>query len=88
MLILAFAFIALGVAPSEAALADGPVTASVNDEWGKMPLYFIANEGQMDERVAYYVQGSDKTLYFASDGVTFALNEHRKATDADRKSVV
>ena len=81
MLILAFAFIALGVAPSEAALADGPVTASVNDEWGKMPLYFIANEGQMDERVAYYVQGSDKTLYFASDGVTFALNEHRKTTD-------
>jgi len=22
-------------------------------EWGKMPLYFIANQGQMDDQVAY-----------------------------------
>lgn len=60
MLILAFAFIALGVAPSDAALADGPGAASVNDEWGKMSLYFIANQGQMDEHVAYYVQAATR----------------------------
>jgi hypothetical protein len=40
-----------------------------------MPLYFIANQGQMDARVAYYVQGSDKTLYFTPKGVTFALTD-------------
>jgi len=41
---------------------------------GKMPLYFIANEGQMDEQVAYYVQGKDKMLYFTADGLTIVLN--------------
>jgi len=44
-------------------------------EWGTMPLSFIANQGQMDNRVAYYVQGSYQTLYFATDGVTFALTQ-------------
>jgi hypothetical protein len=38
-----------------------------------MPLTFIANQGQMDDRVAYYVQGSDKTLYFTPEGVTIAM---------------
>jgi hypothetical protein len=39
----------------------------------RLPLYFIENRGQVDERVAYYVQGRDKTLYFTPQGVTFAL---------------
>jgi hypothetical protein len=50
-------------------------TARAQTDWGKMPLYFIANQGQMDARVAYYVQGSDKTLYFTPEGVTFALSD-------------
>jgi len=41
--------------------------------WGKMPLFFIANQGQLDNRVAYYLSGSDKTLYFTPGGVTIAL---------------
>ena len=43
-------------------------------DFGRMPLYFIANEGQMDDTVSYYVQGKDKTLYFATDGITIVLN--------------
>ena len=38
-----------------------------------MPLYFIENRGQLDPRVAYYVQGRDTAVYFTSRGVTFAL---------------
>lgn len=49
-------------------------TTRVETDWGKMPLYFITNQGQMDARVAYYVQGGDKTLYFTPDGITFALS--------------
>jgi hypothetical protein len=41
----------------------------------KMPLYFIENSGQMDGRIAYYIQGSDKTIYFTADGLTFTLTE-------------
>ena len=48
-------------------------TTRLDAHWGEMPLYFIANQGQMDSRIAFYVQGSDKTLYFTREGVTFAL---------------
>jgi hypothetical protein len=37
------------------------------------PLCFIGNQGQLDRRVAYTVQGRDKTLHFTSQGITFAL---------------
>ena len=42
-------------------------------DFGKMPVNFIPNRGQLDERVAYYVQGKDKTIYFGAEGVTFVL---------------
>lgn len=38
-----------------------------------MPLCFIANDGQFDKQVAYYVQGRDRMLYFTPQGITFAL---------------
>lgn len=41
----------------------------------RLPLYFIENRGQLDPRVAYYVQGHDKTLYFTPEGVTFVLSD-------------
>ena len=34
--------------------------------YGKLPLYFIENQGQLDARVAYYIQGRDKSIYFVS----------------------
>ncbi|MGE5341639.1 MAG: SBBP repeat-containing protein [Candidatus Omnitrophota bacterium] len=51
---------------------------SIDKNFGKMPLYFIPNQGQLDKRVFYYVQGKDKTIYFTSEGVTFALSEKSK----------
>jgi len=50
-----------------------PSSAKLQADFGKMPLYFIANKGQMDERVDYYVQGKDKSIYFSPGGVTFVL---------------
>ncbi len=37
-------------------------------------LFFIENRGQVDARVAYYVQGNEQTLFFAADGLTFLLS--------------
>jgi hypothetical protein len=45
----------------------------VEQALGQLPLYFVENQGQMDEQVAYYVQGRDTSVYFTSEGVTFAL---------------
>jgi hypothetical protein len=44
---------------------------------GQMPLYFIENRGQLDSRVAFYVQGRDKTLYFTEQGITFVLTDSK-----------
>jgi hypothetical protein len=47
--------------------------AQIEQSFGQLPLLFVENQGQWDEQVAYAVQGSDKTLYFTAEGVTFAL---------------
>ncbi|MGE5340214.1 MAG: SBBP repeat-containing protein [Candidatus Omnitrophota bacterium] len=44
-----------------------------------MPLYFIPNQGQTDQQVAYYIQGEDKSIFFTSEGVTFLLVEKKRA---------
>ena len=55
-------------------ISNKPVLkARVAQDFDKLPFYFVENQGQLDEQVAFYIQGSDKTIYFAPDGVTFAL---------------
>ncbi len=48
--------------------------SKVDISFGRIPLHFIPNEGQVDGRVAYYVQGRDKTIYFTPGGLTFVLS--------------
>ena len=45
-----------------------------------MPLCFIPNEGQMKGPAVFSVQGKDKSIHFASDGLTFVLKETRGST--------
>ena len=52
----------------------GVTETTVQATLGKLPLYFVENHGQLDARVAYYVQGCDTSLYFTSQGLTLALN--------------
>jgi uncharacterized repeat protein (TIGR01451 family) len=39
-----------------------------------LPTYFIENRGQADARVAYYVHGANKIIYFTSQGITIVLS--------------
>jgi hypothetical protein len=57
----------------------------IRQSLSKQPLLFIENRGQMNEEAAYYVRGSDQTLYFTSKGVTLALEgkEGRWAVKVD-----
>jgi len=52
-----------------------PLTSSLKSgaEYFRLPLYFCPNQGQLDPRVAFIVQGKEKTLYFTSEGITFVL---------------
>src|SRR5262245_38544991 len=52
---------------------DPGITGRVHTALGTLPLSFIENQGQLDDRVAYYIQGRDTAIYFTSKGVAFAL---------------
>ncbi len=45
----------------------------IEKDYGKIPLTFIPNHGQMDKKVYYYIQGKDKTVYFTANGLTYSL---------------
>jgi hypothetical protein len=63
------------MAPAPFASQDEAATqVRLEQAFGHLPLYFVENQGQMDERVAYYIQGSDKMIYLTPEGVTFALS--------------
>ena len=77
--LLIFLGLAVLIQPSHGPILSQVVTAGVTGEqqvmevYGKLPLYFIENQGQLDPRVAYYIQGGDKSIYFTGSGVTFLL---------------
>ncbi len=66
-----------------AALEEAPAASlRVEQAFGKLPLYFIENRGQLEARVGYYLQGRDTSVYFTSGGVTFALTSQPEETGA------
>jgi beta-propeller repeat-containing protein len=64
----------LSVLPPQVVEVSEAEHARVAEAFGRLPLYFVANQGQVDDKqVGFYVKGADKTLYFTPDGITFAL---------------
>ena len=47
--------------------------SSVLEDYGKLPLMFIENQGQVDEAVKYYVKTSRQTVYFTEENIVFDL---------------
>lgn len=43
------------------------------EKYGRLPLYFIENIGQIRGGSEFYLQGSDKTIFFSRQGLTFAF---------------
>ena len=64
-------------------VSDEAVRANVLEAYGKLPLLFIQNQGQLDSSVEYYVKASGQTLYFTDDGIVFDLLRYEKADDTD-----
>jgi hypothetical protein len=44
---------------------------SLNPDFGKIPLYFIPNEGQVDEKALFYAKTSGYTLWLTEEGLVF-----------------
>ena len=66
------------------AVVNAKAHALISD-FGRVPVFFVPNRGQTDDRVGFYVKGADKTIYFSPDGVTFALSY--SATPRSKKEV-
>jgi hypothetical protein len=47
--------------------------SETREAFGKLPLYFFENQGQVDESVAFYIPGGNTGIYFTQQGVIFAL---------------
>lgn len=45
----------------------------ISKNYGRLPLYFIENKGQMDEKVSFYEKGRGHTIFFAEDGIYLSL---------------
>ena len=63
----------LAIEPVEMMTGESLSRTRLARSFGQLPLLFVENQGQWDDQVAYAVQGSEKTLYFTTEGVTFAL---------------
>ena len=77
-----------GTGSAGLAQADTATEAGVEASLMKLPLYFIENQGQVDQRVAYYVQGSDMNLYFTSQGVTFVMSGTGEEADSQERYAI
>ena len=51
---------------------------NMQNEYGKLPLYFIENKGQVDKVVRFYEKSSDHATFFTKDGVYLSLGRIKK----------
>ncbi len=67
---------------------DEAVRTGVLEAYGKLPVLFIRNDGQLDDRVEYYVRAAGQTLYFTEEGIVFDLTRYLGGEEdlADRQA--
>ena len=65
---------------------DHAAKAQVDKNYGKLPLSFIRNDGQMDEKVEYYERGSGHSMYFTGEGVYLELISSRESEASTSQS--
>lgn len=70
------------VPQSEKVTAAAP--SQVHVTLAQFPLYFVENRGQVDPQVSYYIQGSDKTVYFTPQGLTYLVAGPTRSQPDDR----
>jgi len=55
--------------------------ADIKHSYGKLPLYFIENNGQVDKEVSFYERGAGHAAFFTAKGVTLALTKRESKAD-------
>jgi len=55
--------------------------AAIIKTYGKLPLYFIENKGQVDEKVSFYEREAGHATFFTSKGVVLGLTKRYVKAD-------
>jgi PKD repeat protein len=58
--------------PARASVSEGK-TSFLSERYGKIPLFFVKNEGQMDSRVRFYERSRGCETFFTDDSIVFAV---------------
>jgi endonuclease/exonuclease/phosphatase family metal-dependent hydrolase len=61
---------------------------SLNPDFGKIPLYFIPNKGQVNEKALFYAKASKYTLWLTKEGLVFDSKRRikRESTKSKRQN--
>ncbi|KAF5434668.1 Beta-propeller repeat-containing protein, partial [Candidatus Methanophagaceae archaeon] len=60
-----------------------PGSIKPNIDFGKIPLYFIQNKGQVDKRAQFYAKASRYTLWLTKEGLVFdSIRSEKKKSEA------
>ena len=72
--------------PPQSKIDTGEAQARAVSNARQLPVSFIENGGQVDERVAFYVKGNDKTVYFTDEGLTILLSSDEGTSSGNQDS--
>src|SRR3990172_7475101 len=64
---------------------DDAAKVQIEETYGKLPLYFIQNDGQVDEKVKFYEKGNGHSTFFTKEGVYITLVHGEKSDDRSKK---
>jgi len=65
--------------------ASAPPTQKSASSYGKVPPYFIRNDGQLDQAVRYYVKGPRGTVYLTNSEVVFDFLQENPPEEGEDK---
>jgi len=77
MLIFIAFFFSIGEASSPTESIDSERKMKVQKDYGRIPLYFIENKGQIDEQVKFYEKSQGHNTFFTRDGIYISLKSNQ-----------
>ena len=66
--------------PEKSRGIDQAAKVRMAQSYGRLPMYFIENRGQVDKQVKYYARGPGHTLFFTKEGLVMTLARPGKAS--------
>ena len=61
----------------------------IMEDYGRLPLYFIENQGQLDKKIKFYEKSHGHNTFFTMDGIYISLNKKKNevSTEPNRVSI-